>query len=180
MAQLVALLRGINLGNRNRIAMADLRESLAELGYGEPRTLLQSGNAIFETGDAPDAVERAIEQAIGKRFGFDVDVVVRTAGELAEVVAANPLAAVAHDGSKHLVVFLSERPDEAALGELSARDFSPERFAAKGRELYAWCPDGVRNSPVLKALTAKPIAPTGTARNWNTVTKLLDMLGAPG
>jgi uncharacterized protein (DUF1697 family) len=174
-ARLVALLRGINLGANRRIAMADLRELLSELGYEDPRTHLQSGNAVFETGEAPEKAARRIEQAIEERFGFPVDVMTRTADELAAVVAANPLGDVATDGAKHLVAFLSEAPDEAALARLAERDLGTDRFAVGEREVYVWCPDGVRNSQAFAALTAAKASPTATARNWNTVTKLLDM-----
>jgi uncharacterized protein (DUF1697 family) len=175
MGQVVALLRGINLGSHNRIGMADLRDMLGEMGYEGVRTHLQSGNVILAADDPPDHVARAMERQIRERFGIDVDVVARTAEELAAVVAANPLGDVATDGAKHMVVFLAAEPGPATLRALEAGDLGPERFAVQGRELYAWCPDGVRTSKVLTIAVAKG-GPAATARNWNTVTKLLAML----
>jgi uncharacterized protein (DUF1697 family) len=181
MATLVALLRGINVGRNKRIAMADLRALMAsDLGYAGVRTHLQSGNAIIAADAAPDAVARAIEKGIAQRFGFDVDVVVRTVDELADVVDANPLADVAGDPAKHVVVFLSAKPEAAALRGISAEEFAPERFVARGREIHVWCPGGIYDSRVLKALNERAGAGTGTMRNWRTVTKLLDMARAAG
>ena len=177
MAHLVALLRGINLGSRNRIAMADLRDLLGGMGYEDVRTHLQSGNAVLTTRQGPDRAARAIEGEIRKRLGLEIDVIVRTGDEIAEIVAANPLGDVATDGSRHFVVFLSDKPDPAAVRELTGRDFAPERLAARGRELYAWCPDGVRDSALFKALGRQRLAPISTFRNWNTVAKLAEMVG---
>ncbi|HWT24863.1 MAG TPA: DUF1697 domain-containing protein [Solirubrobacteraceae bacterium] len=177
MAQLVALLRGINLAKSRRIAMADLRALLEEQGFEAVRTHLQSGNVVLASDDAPDAVAAAIAAAIEERAGMSVDVVVRTADELAAVVAANPLAGVASDGARHVVAFLRNEPDAAALRALAEEDFGPERFEARGREIYAWCPNGLQKSPLLKAIGARlgKAPQTATVRNWNTVTKLAAM-----
>jgi uncharacterized protein (DUF1697 family) len=178
MTSLVVLLRGINLGASRRIAMADLRAMLEDMGYEDVRTVLQSGNVVLTADDAPNAVGRAIEGRIRTDFGMDVDAMVRTAAELADVVEADPLAGVATDGSKSVVIFLSAEPDPAAVAALGEEDFAPEEFRARGRELYAWCPNGLQKSPVVKALTERLTPPTGsaTARNWNTVVKLHGLL----
>jgi uncharacterized protein (DUF1697 family) len=176
--QLIALLRGINLASRNRISMGALRELLEDMGYQEVRTLLQSGNVVLTAEQSPEEVARAIEREIAKRLGLSIDVIVRTAEELASVVAANPLGDVATDGSKHFVVFLSEEPDQARLGELDEQDFAPERFRARGREVFVWCPNGMRDSPLLKVLGKQRLARTATMRNWNTVAKLAAMTGS--
>ena len=175
MAHVVALLRGINLGSRNRIGMADLRALVTDMGYEGVRTHLQSGNVVLTTRQAPDTAGRAIEREIRTRLGLEIDVIIRTGAEIAEIVDANPLGDVATNGSRHFVVFLSEAPDPAALRELTGQDFAPERLAARGRELYAWCPDGVRDSRLFKALGRQRLAPTSTFRNWNTVTRLAEM-----
>src|SRR5438093_786148 len=103
MAQLVALLRGINLGSHNRIGMADLRGLLTEMGYDGVRTHLQSGNVVLGTKQAPEKVGPAIERQIRHRLGLEIDVVVRTGAEIAEIVVANPLGDAATDGSRHFV-----------------------------------------------------------------------------
>ena len=155
--------------------MAALRDLLTEMGYDGVRTHLQSGNVVLTTGQAPTKVGPAIERRIRERFGLEIDVIVRTGEEIVGIVAGNPLADLATDGSRYFVVFLSAAPDAAALKELTGQDFSPEQLTARGRELYAWCPDGMRDSRLFKTLGRQRLAPTSTFRNWNTVTKLADM-----
>jgi uncharacterized protein (DUF1697 family) len=175
MARAVALLRGINLAGKRRLAMADLRALLEDLGYEDVRTHLQSGNAVFATGDPAATVEAAVEAAIAERTGLEVPVIVRTGAQLARIVRADRLGDVADDPARRLVVFLRAPPDRAAIRALQERDFGGERIAAAGREVYAWCPGGIGRSPLLAALEASKAAPGGTARNWRTVTRLAEM-----
>jgi uncharacterized protein (DUF1697 family) len=172
MARYVALLRGINVGRNKRIAMADLRELLAGLGYTDVVTLLQSGNAVFTaSGRAAGPIEKAIEQAIVDRYGFDVRVAVRTAEQLADVIGANPLPVP--DGSRFLVSFLDKDPAAARVRDLDPAAFEPERFAVGSKVLYLWCANGFTDSTMLPALSEQRLGVVATARNWNTVTKLL-------
>jgi uncharacterized protein (DUF1697 family) len=172
MARLVALLRGINLGSKRRVPMADLRELLAELGYEDVRTVLQSGNIIF-TGPKAKARE-TLEAALQDRYGFKVDVVLRTMEELHAVVEAEPFGDEATDLTRSFVVFLPGKPDAAALSALVAKDFAPDKFEPGGRELYAWCPEGMQNSALMRALGKPGLAETATVRNMSTVKKLLE------
>src|SRR5687767_12509892 len=112
----IVLLRGINLGARNRIAMPALREALAGAGFDDVSTYLRSGNVVLSSHAAPDAVARACERRIADDLGLEIPVVVRTAAELAAVVRRNPLADVATDPRRHQVSFLSARLDEATEG----------------------------------------------------------------
>jgi uncharacterized protein (DUF1697 family) len=173
----VALLRGINLGAKRRVAMADLRALLTDAGFENVRTHLQSGNVVLETAATPDKAARTMEELIAERYGFDVDVIVRTAPELADVAANSPFADVEADGSRHHVVFLPQKPDADALAALADNDFEPDRYEARGREIYVWCPNGMRDSSLMRALGDPKLAPTATVRNWNTVTKLLALAG---
>ena len=169
MARLVGLLRGINLGAKRRIAMADLRALLTELGYEDVRTVLASGNVIF-TGPKAKAREK-LETAIAERFGFQVDVVLRTMAELHAVVADEPFGEEIENDTRYFVVFLPSAPD---VSSLDGQDFAPDKFVAKGREIYAWCPDGMQNSRLMKALGKPGMGPTATVRNMATVKKLLE------
>jgi uncharacterized protein (DUF1697 family) len=178
-ARLVVLLRGINLGRSRRVAMADLRALLEELGYEDVRTHLQSGNAVLATGDRPAAVATAVEEGMAERFGMDVGAVVRTAKRLAAIVAADPLGEVASDPARRMVIFLPAAPDRAALRALAEEDFGDERFEASGLEVYAWCPGGIGRSRLMAALGDARLTPGGTARNWRTVTRLAEMAGEP-
>ncbi len=178
----VALLRGINVGRAKRIAMADLRALISALGHQEVTTYLQSGNAVFSTGrtDA-GALAAEIEEAIGTELGLSVRCVLRDRAELARVVAANPLAGVATDPQRLLVSFTSIRPDPDLAAALDPRAYLPEQFAVGEREIYAWLPEGVLKSRLTNAFFERHFGPkTGmicTARNWNTIVKLLALLG---
>jgi uncharacterized protein (DUF1697 family) len=173
--RLVVLLRGINVGKNKRISMADLRELLSERGYEDVQTYLQSGNVLVSSTRAPGNVEQDISAAIASELGHEVDVVVRTAEQMATVVADDPFAGVRDDHRFHQALFLAGKPDAKAISALESTDFSPERLVVQPGVLHAWCPDGVQNSPLLKALTR--IRTSATARNWRTVEKLAELAG---
>ena len=178
MPRQVALLRGINLARRRRVSMADLRELLEARGYEDVRTHLQSGNVLLSSPLGPRRLEAELERRLAEGLGMDVRVLVRTRSELAKIVERNPLRRVATDGSRHLVVFLAQRLPRAAARELEAAEIAPEQVAVAGRELYAWHPDGLQRSLLAKLLDDKRLGVVSTARNWNTVTKLLELLDA--
>ena len=173
MARLVALLRGINLGSKRRVAMADLRALLEEeLGYTDVRTVLASGNVVF-TGPKTKAREK-LEQALKQRFEMDIDVVVRTMGELHAVIDADPFKDEVENPTRYFVAFLDTEPQAERLAQLAEEDFAPDKFEAHDREVYAWCPDGMQDSRLMKALGKPGLAGTATVRNWATVNKLLE------
>jgi uncharacterized protein (DUF1697 family) len=172
------MLRGINIGASRRVAMADLRALLGEAGYADVQTYVQSGNVVLSTSESAAALERDAQRLISQRFGFDVPVVARSAPQLAAVVKRNPLgAAAAGDPKRYQVSFLSRSGKLSAeqLAALAAVATDSERFVAHGRELYSWHPDGVARSKLANALAATGLGVTVTARNWTTVTKLLEM-----
>jgi uncharacterized protein (DUF1697 family) len=175
MAAQIALLRGINVGSHNRIAMADLRQLLSSLGYGDARTLVQSGNIVLSADVSSDDLARKLEREIAGKFGVQTPVVVRTRKELAAVVALDPLADVADQHKLYQVSFLSAEPEPEAMQKLEAVDVAPERFVHVGREIYAWHPEGIQRSKLARLLSDKRLGVTVTARNWNTTTKLLEM-----
>lgn len=173
----VALLRGINLGARRRVAMADLRQHLTAAGFAEVRTFQQSGNVLLRSDAHPTELERALEAAIAERFELETRVVSRTAGELARIVAGDPFGEVADDPRRYQVSFLDGEPDPEAVRTIEAAAVAPERVAFRGREVYAWHPGGILDSPVAKLLADRRLGVTATARNWRTVTKLLELAG---
>jgi uncharacterized protein (DUF1697 family) len=169
----VALLRGINLGRARQVDMPRLRELLTGRGYGAVRTHLRSGNVVLDS-DRPEAELAAdLAAAIEGEFGFAVPVVVRTGGELAAVVAADPFPGVATDPARYLVTFLPEPPAPDKVEALPASDVG--QYAVRGRELYAWLPDGVANTPMAGWKWDRLLGVPGTARNWNTVTRLAEL-----
>ncbi|GLZ41279.1 DUF1697 domain-containing protein [Actinokineospora sp. NBRC 105648] len=179
MSAYVALLRGVNVGGRAKIAMADLRSVLAGLGYGDVRTLLQSGNAVFTAAAKPAAVAAAVESALETELGLTTRCLIRTGDELRAVIAAHPFAEVADNGSRMVAAFLSELPAAAVRAEHDPVALDPERIRLGDRVIYQWCPDGISEAPLMGPYVERKWKVVVTARNWNTVTKLADMAG-PG
>jgi uncharacterized protein (DUF1697 family) len=171
----IVLLRGVNLGARNRVSMPALRAALEAAGYREPRTLLQSGNVVM---DGPKATPAKLERLLHDEFGLDIAVVVRTRDELAEVIANDPFAGIADDPKRYQVSFLAKQLSAGVTSALEEADIAPERVAVRGREVYAWHAGGIQRSPLAKLLDDAKLGVTATARNWNTVTKLLALADA--
>ena len=176
------MLRGINLGPSRRVPMADLRALFGEAGYENVRTYVQSGNIVLGSDAKPDVLEREAAALISERFGFEVPVVVRTRRELAAVVKLNPLGDVADNPKRYQVSFLSAKPAADVVQALQAAAVGNERVVAHGREIYAWHPDGVARSKLWSSLAGKGLGPgvVATARNWTTVTTLLEMASGDG
>ncbi|MFN0243586.1 MAG: DUF1697 domain-containing protein [Planctomycetota bacterium] len=175
----VALLRGINVGRAKRIAMADLRALFESLGFGRVRTLLNSGNVVF---DVPARAKKdtgpVIEAAIQKQFGIVSRVTVIRANDLDLILAENPLLDVAKDPSKLLVSVPSTRADLARLTPLVAKKWGSEALAVGARAAYCWSPKGVLDSEVNKAV-AKLLGDSVTSRNWTTMSKLQALANDP-
>jgi len=176
-ARYVALLRGINIGPRNRIAMPALREVLEAAGFEDVATYVQSGNVVLTSGAKADAVRRKVEGVATESFGLEIPVVVRTKAELAAVVKRNPLGEVATDPKRYQVSFLDGKLPAAKVKELEAVAAPGEQVVAHGREIYAWHPAGVARSKLWAKLAGKGLGVTATARNWTTVETLLELAG---
>jgi uncharacterized protein (DUF1697 family) len=175
MARHIAFLRGINLAGKRRVSMEKLRTTLVEAGYTDVKTLLQSGNVVLTSTAKPAKLERDLAKTLREAFGFDISVVVRTRKELADVVASDPFGADADDPRRYQVSFLSAKPKPARVTELEGAAVAPERVAVRGREVYAWHPGGVGRSELAKLITERRLGVEVTARNWRTVTKLLEL-----
>ncbi len=172
MATHVALLRGINVGKAKRVDMAELRALVEALGYGEVRTLLNSGNVVFSApGVAPAEAAARIEGALVERTGVSARVLVILAEALAGAVSANPLAAVASDPARYFVGFVGDPAELRRLGPMAGQDWSPERMALGEHAVYVWCPDGFTTSKLVQAIT-RVLHGGVTMRNWNTTVKL--------
>lgn len=173
--QLIGLLRGVNLGAHNRIAMADLRRIVEDLGYEHPRTLVVSGNVVFGSSDPPATAAKRIEKALASEAGLNVPVLVRTAQELVRIVERNPFGQHAAEGKFHHVIFLSGKADPKLVREVDPEQYLPERFAAHGSEIYHLTPGGMQGAKLTYAFWEKRLELRATARNWNTVEKLAAM-----
>ncbi len=170
----VVMPRGINVGTRNRVPMAELRTKLASAGYSDVATVGQSGNVIVSVGsDRPDEVAGAMARLLSDEFDVNVACVVRTADQVRRVLERNPLREVACDPSRYLVNFLSTEPDPELVGVLLEEDHSPEAIAIEGTEAYVWTPDGVKAMNLSYAYLEKRLGVVATARNWNTMEKIV-------
>jgi uncharacterized protein (DUF1697 family) len=167
-----ALIRGINVGRAKRVAMADLRALVEGLGFGDVRTLLNSGNVVF-TGPrlAPDKAAARIEKALAAELGVSARVIVLTAEEIADAVAENPLTAVANDPSRFLVAIPAKPADREKLTSLMTQEWGTERLAVGTRVSYLWCPDGILASQLLASVN-RTLRDAVTTRNWATMQKL--------
>jgi uncharacterized protein (DUF1697 family) len=174
-ARHVVLLRGINIGPRNRIAMGELREALEDAGFKDVRTHLQSGNVVVTSTAKPESVVRKCERVISDRFGLEIPVVVRTRAELARVVKRNPLGKIATDPKRHQVTFVSAKLAAKVVRELKAAAAESEQVVVIGREVYAWHPKTIARSRLWTLLAGKGLGVTATSRNWATVEALLAM-----
>lgn len=171
------LLRGVNVGTKNSLPMAELRAMLAELGCAGVQTYVQSGNAVFATKLGTVALTTAIEEALQRYMGRPIATTLRTEDQMKAIVGGNPFAKVATNPAYLCVTFLSHAPAKPEVAPLHAQDWKPELFKVAGKEIYTWHPNGQGRSPLAAALGKLPLRGAVTTRNWNTVLKLLEMLG---
>ena len=177
---LISFLRGINVGGRNKIKMADLRALYASLGFHDTRTLLQSGNAIFATDETDLArAQQRIEAGIQERFGFAVDVVLRRADDFRSTLARHAFTqAQLEEPGKVVFVFLSAEPIAAAVEKLRESNPGREIIHSAGRELFIFFTDGQARSKLNNSRIERALGLHSTARNWNTCQKILKLLEA--
>jgi len=172
----IALLRGINVGKAKRIAMADLRALVAGLGHGKVRTLLNSGNVVFDAAHSGTVkLAREIEAAIAERFGFAVSVVVISAADFAAVVDENPLRGIITNPSRFLVAFTARPATLAKAAALNQQTWATDQLAIGPRAAYLWCGVGILESRLAAAFT-RATGDAATMRNWSTVMKLHAMV----
>ena len=171
----VALLRGVNVGGRKKIAMAELRLLFSSLGFEDVVAYIQSGNVVFSSphGDR-DHISATIEGEITAAFGMDPAVLLRTPTELEEIVKCSPYRARA-DSSKVHVVFLERTPAASAAAELDPGRSPPDEFTLRGREVYLYLPNGAGRSKLTIDYFERRLGVRATARNWNTLLNLLDL-----
>lgn len=178
MGRMVALLRAVNVGGR-KLPMAELRALCAELGWEDVATYIQSGNVVFTAPGKAEAIETMLEQAIAKEFGLDVPVIVRSKAEWAAYPAENPFPKEAKDEPNRLMLVVTKRPPAAgAAAAIEARAKAGERVRQAGDALWFHYPEGAGTSKLTPSLVDRAIGSPGTARNYNTVMKLKEMLEA--
>lgn len=173
----VALLRAVNVGGTGRIAMAELKALADDIGLADAKTLLQSGNLVFEAGGrSSTALEKLLEREIAARLGVETEIMVRTAKELEAAIARNPFPDEAKkDPARLHVVFLKSAATAQAVAALNGAIKGREAVKGTGREVFIHYPDGAGRSKLTNAVIERHLGARGTARNWNTVNKLAEM-----
>ena len=172
----VALLRGINVGGKNKLPMKDLATMFAEAGCEEVQTYIQSGNVVFRAEPSlADRIPELISEAILSRFGYRVPLIIRTGDDIREVADANPFVRAGAETDKLHVVFLADLPDAAEVDTLDPNRSPPDEFAARGREIYLHCPEGLARTKLTNSYFDSKLTTISTVRNWKTVLKLLEL-----
>lgn len=172
MQRYVALVRGINVGRAKRVAMADLRKLVSDLGYADVRSLLNSGNIVFSAASgSPAAAARAIETALVLKLGVAARVMVLSSTELSAIVSDNSLLALADDHARLMVFVIADPALHEHVAVLCESETGTGVMALGRHAAYVWCPTGVLDSAAAAAV-GKLLGDATTARNWNTVTKL--------
>lgn len=173
----VALLRGINVGGRTKVGMADLRRLFADVGHDDVQTYLQSGNVVFRSSHQAAQVAETIERRIAEDLGVTTTILLRTAANLAKVVTANPFLDQESDPTKLHVTFLAEAPDSERAAGLDPASGAPDALVLTGREVYLHCPNGYGRTKLNNAFLERRLGVAATTRNWKTVTALRDLAG---
>ncbi len=175
----IALLRGINVGGKNKLPMKDLVTLFENAGCSRVRTYIQSGNVVFEASPAlAKRLAERISEDITARYGLQVPVVMRSAAELASLSEANPFLRKGADPATLHVAFLAEQPSAASAAALDPKRSPPDEFSLRGRDLYLRCPNGMARTKLTNAYLDSKLSTTSTMRNWNTVLALLALCGA--
>jgi uncharacterized protein (DUF1697 family) len=177
----VALFRGINVGGKNKLPMADLVEMFAEAGCGNVRTYIQSGNVIFNaTGAVSARLPGLIATRISKRFGYKIPLVLRTAEQMGDVISNNPFLNAGVAEEELHVLFLADSPASRRVEDLDPDRSPPDAFKVRGQEIYLRLPDGVARTKLTNQYFDSKLRTTSTGRNWRTVTKLFELMEGQG
>ncbi len=173
----LALLRGINVGGKNKLPMKELVQLFVQIGCGDVRSYIQSGNVVFRADlQLAETVPARVTTAIAERFGCEIPVLLRTAGEIRDVLHNNPfLQAGAAEDALH-VLFLADSPDPQRIEGLDPNRSRPDAFAVRGKEVYLWLPNGVARTKLTNDYFDSRLATVSTGRNWRTVLRLFEMM----
>jgi uncharacterized protein (DUF1697 family) len=174
-----ALLRGINVGGKNKLPMKDLVALAEELGAADVRTYIQSGNLVCRlTKTAANSFPSRLTAGIQRSFDLRVPVVMRSQAELRAIAKHNPFLSVTDEPKAHHVAFLADRPNKKRLATLDPDRSPGDRFSVRGGDVYMLCPNGVARTKLTTAWLDSKLSTTSTARNWRTVLKLVEMVEA--
>jgi uncharacterized protein (DUF1697 family) len=173
MSPYVIFLRGVMPTGKNKVPMGPLREVLAEAGFANVRTYIQSGNVLASSRLSATEVEQLVHDEITRHFGGDIAVIARTPAQVRSIVGGNPFKDV--DMAMVYFVMLSRKPDEAKVRQLSPDAFLPNRFVIADEAAYLYCPDGYSNSKINSNSLEKKLGLSATMRSYNTMTRLIEL-----
>ena len=181
MGTYVVLFRSVNVGGRNRVAMPDLRDVVASLGFGDVVTYVQSGNVVCTGRGKPSSVAETIARGVEENLGLAVPVLVRSGRRWAGVLGGNPLASLDDDPKKLHVTFLDRVADPERVARLAGEveRFAPDRLQVVGADVFLHCPGGYGQTALTNAFLERKLGVTATTRNWRTVLALADLAGLP-
>lgn len=172
----VALLRGINVGGKNRLPMSSLVSIFADAGCQDVRTYIQSGNVVYRAEeDLARRLPATVAKTIADRLGLTVPVITRSIDTLRTIESSNPYISSGKDLTKLHVAFLAERPDRAKVAELDPDRSTPDEFIVEGSEIFLFCPNGMARTRLTNAYFDSKLKTTSTVRNWKTVLTLLEL-----
>jgi len=176
--QYISILRGINVSGQKKIKMADLKSLYESSGYENVVTYIQSGNVVFESSDKNTLkLKKTIEDAIQKKYKFDVPVEIRTKSEFKNIIKNSPFGSInlEKDGAKFLVTFLATKPAKDKVSDVLKYVVLPEKLVVKGKEVYLYCPNGYGKSKLSNTFLEKKLGVEATTRNWKSVQKLYEL-----
>jgi uncharacterized protein (DUF1697 family) len=177
MDTIITILRGINMTGHNTVRMNRLAGLFRQIGYNDAETYIQSGNIVFTCHNPKiHEVSSEIRKAVLSEFGLNIAVIIRTPDEMKKIISANPfLGEPGFDPSKMAVIFLESKPSDAQVLEVAGIDYPPDKFQINGSEIYVYCPNGFGKTKLYTNFFEAKLRVTGTARNWRTVNKLMEM-----
>ncbi len=178
MQSFISILRGINVSGQKKILMADLKVLYEDLKFKDVKTYIQSGNVIFKSAEKSSnaGLAKRIEEAIFKKYSFDVPVIIRSEDEMKQIISENPFLKGKNIDEKKLhITFLSEIPSEENAMSIQSMDFFPDRFIIRNKEIYLLIPGSYGETKISNAFFEKKLKIKATTRNWNTVNKLTEM-----
>lgn len=174
MATWIALLRGINVGGKNKIKMAELRAALESAGLADIQTYIQSGNIVFKSSQTAGKLQILVKTTIESGWGYDVPTMVLKANELKKIVANNPFT----EGDENFLhaTLLQSKPKAAAVKDTQDHDFGIDEFLVDGKCVYIYCPSGYSKTKITNGFFEKRLGVSATTRNWRTVNRLIAMI----
>ena len=171
----IAILRGINVGGKRKILMADLKALCQKLGWINVVTYIQSGNLIFDSEKQNSQLENTLEKAISSRYGFDVPVIIRNADELQTSIGNNSFAAGDTDITKLHLTFLKEKPSEENVEKIKTYNYEPDKFEIEEKHVFIYCAGKYHQTKLTNNFFENKLKVGATTRNWKTILKLQEL-----